>query len=202
MKHLCVIAGLILSANVSAAGGNPAVVSPMTPERAPGMPALHVPNDSDRLFVQQAGIGGMSEVENGRLASKQSSADDVRAFAQRMIDDHSKGNRQLADLASSDHLRVPGELDLDHRVAADDLRKRSGDDFDRTYLGQQVAAHQETLHLLEWQLAAGQDDALKDFAKENIPVVLEHLRMALSLQQQIALRAPLPPARNERGASP
>src|SRR4051812_31994572 len=125
MKHLCVIAaGLVLSASVSTAGGNPAGVSPMTPKRAPGMPTPHVPNDSDRLFVQQVGIGGMSEVENGRIASKQSSVDDVRAFAQRMIDDHSKANRQLAVLASSDHLRVPSELDLDHRVAADDLRKR------------------------------------------------------------------------------
>jgi putative membrane protein len=202
MKHAClIVAGLIVSANVLAAGGNPAGVSPMTSERAPGIPALHVPNDADRLFIQQAGMGAMSEVESGRIASKQSGPDDIRAFAQRMVDDHTKVDQQLAALASSDHLRLPDTLDLDHRAAMDDLRKRRGTDFDRTYLGQQIAAHQETLHLLEWQLAAGQDDTLKDFAKINIPVVLEHLRMAIDLQQQVASRAPFPPAQIERDGS-
>jgi putative membrane protein len=174
-----------------AQGGNPAGVAPLTPERAPGVPQLHVPNDSDRLFVQQAAIGGLSEVENGRIASQQASDADVRAFAERIVADHGKANRDLAGAAEADRLRVPDALDADHRVALDDLRKRRGVDFDRVYLGQQIAAHQTALHLLEWQLGAGQDDALREFAKQNIPVVLEHLSIAIDLQQRLAMSAPI-----------
>lgn len=184
---------LLASAAVHAQGGNPAGVVALTPERAPGVPALHTMNASDRLFVQQAAIGGLSEVENARIASRQATAPDIRAFADRMAADHGKANGDLATLADADHLAMPNALDPDHRVAADDLRKRRGADFDRTYVGQQIAAHQTTLHLLEWQLAAGQDDALKDFAKKNIPIVLDHLSAAIALQQRLAVDAPIAP---------
>src|SRR3954462_7050514 len=130
MKTLCMlIANFVASLGVSlahAAGGNPAGVSPMTPERAPGAPALHMPNDSDRLFVQQAGIGGASEIENSTIASKQAQGEPVKAFAQHMINDHKKSNQQLASVASAAHLGVPDTLDMSHRAAADDLRKRHG----------------------------------------------------------------------------
>jgi putative membrane protein len=193
IASLAAMLASIVAVTAYAQGGNPAGVAPMTPERAPGVPALHTTNASDRLFVQQAAIGGLSEVENARIASKQATAPEIRAFAERMAADHGKANGDLASLADADHIALPNALDPDHRVAADDLRKRRGTDFDRTYLGQQIAAHQTTLHLLEWQLSAGQDDALKDFAKKNIPVVLDHLSAAIALQQQLAMQAPIEP---------
>ena len=39
--------------------------------------------------------------------------------------------------------------------------------------------------MLEWQIGAGQDDALKDYAKETIPTVLGHLEEAQSSDREL-----------------
>ena len=62
MRLLATVAmlGLIAAAPAAAqtGAGNPAGMSPGTPQSAPGTPAPHHPNAADRLFVQQATIGG------------------------------------------------------------------------------------------------------------------------------------------------
>src|SRR3954471_709530 len=123
---LAVLLASTFTVAAHAQGGNPGGVAAMTPERAPGVPALHTTNASDRLFVQQAAIGGLSEVENARIASRQATAPENRAFAERMAADHGKANGDLASLADADRIALPSALDPDHRVAADDLRKRRG----------------------------------------------------------------------------
>jgi len=49
----------------------------------------------DRNFVMKAAESGMEEVEMGQLALRQANSDEVKQFAQRMVDDHSKANSEL-----------------------------------------------------------------------------------------------------------
>ena len=55
----------------------------------------------DRNFLMDAAEGGMLEVELGRVAAQQAASVGVKQFGQRMVDDHSKANTELASLASS-----------------------------------------------------------------------------------------------------
>ena len=50
---------------------------------------------ADTKFVQEAAVGGMAEVALGKLAATKATNPDVKQFAQRMIDDHSKANAEL-----------------------------------------------------------------------------------------------------------
>src|SRR5829696_3691465 len=54
----------------------------------------------DRNFLMDAAMGGMMEVELGRIAAQQGASDAVKQFGQRMVDDHSKANTELMSLAS------------------------------------------------------------------------------------------------------
>src|SRR5215212_11368376 len=54
----------------------------------------------DRDFLMDAAMGGLLEVELGRLAAQQGASDTVKQFGQRMVDDHSQANTQLMTLAS------------------------------------------------------------------------------------------------------
>src|ERR1044071_4978736 len=62
---------------------------------------------SDRKFVMEAAHGGMMEVALGRTAVDKATNADVKQFAQRMVDDHSKANAELQQLASQKGITLP-----------------------------------------------------------------------------------------------
>src|ERR1044072_4181781 len=80
-------------------------------------------SSDDRKFIMEAAHGGMMEVELGKLAVDKASSADVKQFAQRMVDDHSKANDELMQLASqkgvtisADHAMMHGD---DHTSMSD-----------------------------------------------------------------------------------
>jgi putative membrane protein len=181
---------LILAGGAAAAfaqgAGNPAGQPPMTPERAPSQPAPLAVNDADRLFVQQAAIGSRAEVELGQMAQRKGTSDAVKAYAQRMAADHGDGNAKLAAVARNSRLPVPGALDADHRTMAEDLGRRRGADFDMVYARGQVIDHQRAVQLYEWVISAGQNESVKAYASQTLPLLLDHLEHAQRLVAELA----------------
>jgi putative membrane protein len=169
--------------------GNPATMAPGTPQSAPGTPAPNQPNENDRLFVYVATIGGRAEVEFGQLAEQKGRAQAVKEFAHQMAADHGQANQQLAQLAQAANLPQPGDLDEEHKTMRAMLDKLSGAEFDLAYIRGQIADHQKTAQLLEWQIGSGRDPQLKGFASQILPVVLRHLQMATAIQYQLAATA-------------
>lgn len=64
-------------------------------------------SSADRDFIMKAADGGMAEVQLGQLAVSKASNSDVKAFGQRMVDDHSKANDQLMQLAQTKGVTLP-----------------------------------------------------------------------------------------------
>lgn len=67
-------------------------------------------SSSDRDFVMKAADGGKKEVAMAEMALKQSSNADVKTYAQKLIDDHSKANEELMSLASSKGIMLPDSM--------------------------------------------------------------------------------------------
>ena len=63
---------------------------------------------------------------------------------------------------------------------AAELTAARGGEFDLVYMRGQLQDHQATALLLQWEIGAGQHAALQQFAIQTLPVVLQHLQMALS----------------------
>ena len=73
MLRLCVsLAGAAAAVGRCRGPGaaTPQSVTPGTPEQAPGQPAPHTVNAADRMFLQQAAIGGMAEVALAELVCR------------------------------------------------------------------------------------------------------------------------------------
>jgi putative membrane protein len=132
-----------------------------------------------REFVTQASAGGQAEVELGKLALQKSQAPEVRAFAQKMVDDHGKANAELASLARAKGMQLSGPND-EQRAAMEELRKKSGKDFDAAYAAAMSKDHDEDVSMFS---AAGTlpDAQLADFARKTLPVLTQHQQMAHQL---------------------
>ena len=135
----------------------------------------------DRNFLMDAAMGGMMEVELGRVAAQQGTSDAVKQFGQRMVDDHSKANTELMSLASSKGITLPTELDPKHKEHVTRLSGMSGADFDREYTKMMVSDHMKDVSEFEKQSTRGTDADLKAFASKTLPTLQEHLRMAKAL---------------------
>jgi len=131
----------------------------------------------DKTFVMNAAVGGMAEVELGKLAVQKASSESVKSFGQKMVDDHSKANDDLKSVASAQKIDVPVSLDTKHQATIDRLSKLSGAAFDRAYIREMVKDHDQDVMEFKKESQSGQNSAVRDFAGKTLPTLQEHQRM-------------------------
>ena len=109
-------------------------------------------NLSDHEFVRDVALKNMTEVELSRMALDKATSPDIRAFAQRMIDDHGAAGHNLKSVLSGQPIEWPVQLDDKPKKIADELATKQGADFDRVYVKAMVAGHQDLAAKLESRL--------------------------------------------------
>jgi len=139
----------------------------------------------DQKFAEEAALGGMAEVEAGRLAQTKATAALVKAFAQQMVADHSKANDQLKQLALGKGIMLPTGPDRSHARDLEKAGKLQGAEFDREYMKMMVADHKKTVSLFEKEAKSGKDADLKSFAATMLPDLQKHLQMAQSTEAEV-----------------
>jgi putative membrane protein len=140
---------------------------------------------ADKTFVKKAAQGGMAEVELGKLATERASNPDVKQFGQRMVDDHSKANDQLKEVASSQNIMLPQSLDAKDEALKQKLSALSGAAFDRAYMSDMVKDHTQDVAEFQHESSAGQDPAIKNFASQTLPTLQSHLREAKKIAPKV-----------------
>lgn len=134
---------------------------------------------ADKKFMMMAAMGGMAEVEMGRLALEKSSSDAVKQYAQKMIDDHTAANNELMQVASSKGVTLPTQPDAKHMAMMSKMQKLSGMEFDMMYVKESgVKDHEGMEKLLMKESMSGKDMDAKAFAAKTLPTVRMHLQMA------------------------
>src|SRR4051794_4768099 len=101
------------------------------------------PSHEDTKFVKEAAAGGMEEVELGKLAAAKASSADVKSFGQKMVDDHSKANNQLMQLASQKGIDLPKGQSVMAKHDSAKLAKLKGAAFDKAYMDMMVKDHKK-----------------------------------------------------------
>jgi putative membrane protein len=133
---------------------------------------------SDKSFVKKAAEGGLAEVELGQLATQKASSEEVKKFGQRMVDDHSKANDQLKQVAAQQQIDLPTEPSAKDKATKARLEKLSGEKFDRAYMSDMVKDHRKDVGEFAHEAKMGKDPAIKSFAESTLPTLREHLKEA------------------------
>ena len=154
---------------------------------ATGMAAASIPalaqnaqtaTKEDQTFLTKAIEGNLAEIEMGKLAQQKAASDQVKQFGSRMVDDHSKANDELKQVASGKGMTLPTDLDAAHKAKMAKMQKLSGAAFDRAYMDEMLADHKKDVSEFQKEASSGKDSDIKGFASKTLPTLQDHLKMA------------------------
>jgi putative membrane protein len=163
------------------AGETPGQNNPAIDSQTNGVNALGQSSAMDKMFVRRALQGGMAEVQLGQLTLQKSSNDQVRQFAQRMIDDHTKLGDQMKPIAQQLGVSGPNGVSKRDKSTMARLQALSGPAYDEAYIRDMVKDHKQDLSDFQTEASSGQDQTVKDAANQGSKVIAQHLQMIQQL---------------------
>lgn len=139
-------------------------------------PAMSAAPVSTGTYVAQAANSDMYEIQAGELAAKNGQSQQVKDFGRMMVTDHTKSSQDMKAVVTRANLgtQPPARLDSEHQAMIDRLKAARGEAFDREYMTQQMAAHRKALALHQGYAQSGDNNELKGFATQVIPVIQKH----------------------------
>ncbi len=137
----------------------------------------------DRKFMQDAAKGGMMEVRMGHAALESGSSAGVKGLGQRLVDDHTKGNDEIMELAKKKGVTLKGD---DHEMPKG-LAGKKGADFDKAFADAAVKDHEEDIKEFEKEASAGSDPDVKAWASKTLPTLA--LSLGCGEGSQVVARA-------------
>ncbi|ABS64324.1 conserved hypothetical protein [Parvibaculum lavamentivorans DS-1] len=175
--HVAVTAALLAFAPLSA-------VPLAAQNAAPGM-AEEMKEITTEQYVNKAALGDLFEIQSSEIALSRSGNDDIKAFAEMMVEDHTASSDKLSAAVSEGGSRaqIPTTLDPAHEEKISQLRNADEGEFDALYLEMQEEAHEKALQLHRAYAANGDDEALRNIADEMVPVIEGHHEKVKSLRE-------------------
>jgi putative membrane protein len=137
---------------------------------------------ADRDFVKEALQGGMAEVQMGQLALQKSNNDQVKQFAQKMVDDHTKMGEQMKPIAQQLGVKEPAGPSKKDKETIAKLQNLNGNAFDKAYVQTMLKDHKHDEMAFKREADMGSDPNVKQAASQGEQVISTHLQLI----QQIA----------------
>lgn len=129
-------------------------------------------------FIVEVAQASLLEVELGKLAQERASSQEVRAFGAMMERDHLQANEQLKQVAQRMQLSLPASLDPQLRSHIDQLKSKSGEEFDKAYMDMMVNEHRDDIDKFETAKNRASNSELKRWVENTLPVLESHLEEA------------------------
>lgn len=139
-----------------------------------------------RYFIVQASIANLQEVAMSRIAVQQVVSPEVKAFAQRIVDDHSKAEAQLMQLVKTRGSQIPHEAT---EPPGEDMMLKNvpPKDFDRVYVHMMVPDHRRAVQLFGGYALTRKDPDGNAFAQQTLPVIKEHLAAITAIDDRMTI---------------
>lgn len=134
-------------------------------------------DEAGATFLRKAAVGGIMEVEAAKIAQKNASSQQVKDFAAKMLEDHTKANKELKEFAVKKKVITPDALPAEDQIHLDEMKKITGAAFDKHYMGMMVTDHEKTVALFK-DGTQNRDAGLKQWATKTLAVIVQHNEMA------------------------
>lgn len=162
-------------------GPAPAVGGP----QATAGPAAQPQKVDDKKFAKDAALGAMTNVELAKMAVQKAASPEVKQYGQKVVDEQTKANQQLKEVATKENISVPDALDTKQQSRIDKLSKLSGPNFDKAYLKNQLKDEESQVRDFTDEAKGGTDPVIKGFASSTLPSLQQQFEMAKNLNKSV-----------------
>lgn len=137
--------------------------------------------------MTQASMSNTAEIQEAQYAdstidsTRDSLGTSIRAFASKMITDHTNAQNDLKTLGTTVNATVSDSVDSMQTNQMDSLKMLSGRSYDSAYIISQIANHQAAVSLFQQESSQGNRTEVINYANKYLPVIQMHLQMADSL---------------------
>lgn len=142
----------------------------------------------DRVFAENAVEANAREIQLSQMALEKGSSDAVKDYAKRMVAEHSTANEKLMSIINAtipEQWRPKKEANTKKLNEVRELKKLSGEKFDRQYMAMMVKEHKQAVDLYQKEAKSGVTEELKSFADTTLPTLKEHLKMAQDVARKV-----------------
>ncbi len=139
-------------------------------------------------YAPSAAMGDMYEIQAADIALERAKRAEVKALARMIKTDHTAASTALktAVATAAPDIALPTDLDERRKGLLDNLRSAGVNDFDKVYIDQQVAAHEEAVTLNRGFADNSDAPALAAHARTVLPKIEAHLQKAREIQTAIS----------------
>lgn len=136
-------------------------------------------SDADRRLMRELAQAHLGEIKMAALATAISGNQAIRAYAEKMLEQHMIAMDVLRKMASAHGVILPGGVDKAHASLLHKLALLTDGEFDQLYLSEAgIADHHQSQRLFEEAARRAQAPQLKTYIAQLVPVIDEHLQLA------------------------
>ncbi|WP_151086746.1 DUF4142 domain-containing protein [Hymenobacter baengnokdamensis] len=136
------------------------------------------PHATDAEFMMSAAHSDQNEIQQSKMALAKGVTGPAKDMANKMIADHTKSTADLKTIAAKKGVKLPTDMDAEHKAMAPAMEKLSGKALEEKYLSQMVTDHQKMANTMAAHQKMTKDADLQGFITKTLPVVESHLQMA------------------------
>lgn len=131
-------------------------------------------------FLIQVMEDSLAEMEMCMLALDRSSSEEIRGFAQSMIDEHGKLGQEIEKMAAQTQVSFPKKVRPEHASLVRAMGKLKGEQFDRRFLDESLRYHENDLKVFR-HYAQSAGGPLQNLAQNGVRLFEKHLKMLRDL---------------------
>lgn len=129
-------------------------------------------------FIEDAAQGDNMDMVASHHVVTNSSNDDVRRHAQRMLKDDQTLGQPLKDIAARKGITVPTDMETSRNLLLERLKGKTGTQFDTAYAKMMARDHQLALAKFRQVAQTGSVDAnIRRFAQASLSALQDHLQL-------------------------
>ena len=163
----------LMAADTQATPQDPNVDAPAASTQAVGKPI------DDVSFVRRATESGRKEIASARDAAPQLKRPELKQMAEMLVQDHTAANAKLSKIAETKGWPLPAP----QAAAAPPPAGTASGSFDDKWTAEMIAGHERSVALYRAQAQGGEDQDLRQYARDTLPTIEHHLAELKKLQK-------------------
>ena len=141
----------------------------------------------DARFVIRTAQANLAEVQISAWAKDHALSDEVRAFAAKVLDDHTKLADELRALAVKESATLVTELDPKDAIEIDRQKTLEPNLLDRAYMREVMKWHLREAEAFRREIDSGREPGLRNWAARMLLQIQAHIKQGEDTERAIGM---------------